>query len=125
MPSPQAVERLFRTYRIGFTDVVKRPSAGASELRAKDFKLWAPVLREKLLRYRPGIAWFHGRLAYTRYLRYVEGVESPKSWGKQPIAIGTTNVFVTPNPSPANAAVSLSDLIGWYRALKELRDVMR
>ncbi len=123
--SPQAVERLFRTYRIGFTDVVKRPSAGASELRIKDFKIWAPVLRGKLLRYRPGIAWFHGRLAYTHYLRYAEGVESPKSWGKQPISIRTTNVFVTPNPSPANAAFSLSDLIGWYRALKDLRDGMR
>jgi TDG/mug DNA glycosylase family protein len=83
------------------------------------------VLREKLLRYRPGIAWFHGRLAYARYLKYGEGVEAPKSWGRQPLSIGTTSVFVTPNPSPANATYSLSDLIAWYCALKELRDVLR
>ena len=38
VPSLQAVKRLFRAYRVGFTDVVKRPSRGASELHAQDFK---------------------------------------------------------------------------------------
>ncbi|MGH8657591.1 MAG: hypothetical protein ACREV4_03660 [Gammaproteobacteria bacterium] len=47
------------------------------------------------------------------------------SWGKQSLAIGTASVFVTLKPSPANAAFSISDLIEWYRALKEQRDVMR
>ena len=42
--------------------------------------------------------------------------------GLQPRDIGGSTVFVVPNPSPANAAYSLQDLVGWYRRLKELRD---
>jgi len=60
---------------IGFTDVVKRPTAQGSGLRAADFLQWAPVLQDKLLRYQPRIACFHGVTAYNAYLRYAEGVK--------------------------------------------------
>ena len=39
--------------RIGFTDVVKRTTPGASALRAADFRRWAPVLRRELEAHRP------------------------------------------------------------------------
>ena len=45
---------------IGFTDVVKRPTAGASELTSEDARRWAPVLKGNLERYQPLIACFHG-----------------------------------------------------------------
>jgi len=53
-------------------DVVKRPSAGGGTLRAADFRRFAPSLRDKLLEYRPRVAWFHGKQAYHGYLRYGE-----------------------------------------------------
>ena len=50
-------------YKIGFTDVVKRPTAGGNELCAADYREWAPVLKQKLEQYAPGVAWFHGKQA--------------------------------------------------------------
>lgn len=116
-PGIEAMDTLLHRCGIGFTDVVKRPTAGARDLRAADFRVWAPRLKRKLLHYQPGIAWFHGKLAYANYLTYGEGVTQAVDWGPQPRRIGCTQVFVTPNPSPANAAYSLDDLIGWYRQL--------
>ena len=119
-PGVAAVERLFREYGIGFTDVVKRPSASGSALRAADYRRWAPVLKDRLLEHRPRVAWFHGKLAYTNYLKYAEGSAETVDWGKQPVTIGEAVVFVTPNPSPANAAYSLENLTDWYRKLGRL-----
>ncbi len=107
---------------IGFTDVVKRPTAMGSGLKAADFRLWSPILKDKLLKYQPRIACFHGVTAYNAYLRYAEDVRENSELGQQQRAIGDSRVFVAPNPSPANAAYSLDDLAGWYRRLKCLRD---
>ena len=116
-PGIAAMEVLLSRYRIGFTDVVKRPTAGAKDLRVADFREWAPELKVKLLRYQPGIAWFQGKLAYANYLKYGEASRQDIDWGRQPHKIGHTRVFVTPNPSPANAVYSLDDLSRWYRQL--------
>jgi TDG/mug DNA glycosylase family protein len=107
--------------RIGFTDVVKRPTAQGSGLRVADFVEWAPVLQDKLLLYQPRIACFHGVTAYNAYLRYAEGVKEKSELGLQPRAVGSSRVFVVPNPSPANAVFSLNDLADWYRRLGLLR----
>ena len=61
-------------------------------------------------------AWFHGKQAYHGYLRYGEGRGPGSDWGEQP-RLPACRVFVTPNPSPANAAYSLADLTEWYRRL--------
>ena len=118
-PGVAAMEILLSRYRIGFTDVVKRPTAGARDLCAADFRQWAPELKVKLLRYQPGVAWFQGKLAYANYLKYGEGIRPEIDWGPQSHTIGDTRVFVTPNPSPANAVYSLDDLSHWYRQLGE------
>ena len=107
---------------IGFTDVVKRPTAMGSGLKAADFRFWSPVLKDKLLKYQPRIACFHGVTAYNAYLRYTEDVRENAELGLQERTVGDTRVFVTPNPSPANATYSLDDLAGWYRRLKSLRE---
>ena len=110
---------------IGFTDVVKRPSGGASDLRAADFRRWAPILREKLERFQPLIACFHGSTAYRNYLRYTEGTDGRPDLGEQPRLIGPSRVFVVPNPSPRNAVFSLEALVSWYRRLKDLKDTLK
>ena len=110
---------------LGFTDVVKRASGGASDLRAADFKRWAPVLREKLDRVGPLIVCFQGVTAYRNYLKFAEGLSVKPRLGLQPRTIGRSHVFVVPNPSPANAAYSLDDLVEWFRQLKRYRDELR
>ena len=107
---------------IGFTDVVKRPTAIGSGLRAADFRQWSPVLKEKILRFQPRIACFHGVTAYNAYLRYTEDIRENAELGLQQRPIGNTSVFVVPNSSPANATYSLDDLAAWYRRLKSLLD---
>ncbi|WP_172597717.1 mismatch-specific DNA-glycosylase [Sulfuriflexus mobilis] len=121
-PGAVALQRLLGTYRFGFTDVVKPPTAGVAQLRASDYRHGAPLLKEKLLRYQPRICWFHGKVAYKNYLKYtgekVDGID----WGLQPLRIGKSRVMVTPNPSPANARYSLDDLVAWYKKVRVLRD---
>jgi len=124
-PGKPAVEKLFHQYSTGFTDVVRRPTAGGHELKAKDFREGAPALHEKLMRFQPHIAWFHGKQAYRHYLKFTGAAADQLAWGEQRRRIGITYVFVTPNPSPANARFSLEELVRWYRALKALRDTLR
>jgi double-stranded uracil-DNA glycosylase len=109
-------------YRIGFTDVVKRPTPQASGLSASDYRQWTPVLKAKLLEYQPRIICFHGLTGYKAYLRYAEGLEEKPLLGLQERSIGKSRVFVVPNPSPANARFSVNDLVNWYEQLKELRE---
>jgi len=113
--------RLLLEAGIGFTDVVKRPTAGGGELRAIDFRTGSPVLKEKLDSYAPRIAWFQGKQACLAYLRYAEGMRADIAWGVQPFMLGNTRVFVSPNPSPANATWSLADLTGWIQRLAAYR----
>ena len=101
-------------YGIGFTDVVKRPTPQGSGLKAADYREWAPLLLEKLLRYRPRLVCFHGLMAYKAYLQYAEGEKAAPELGPQPRPIDDSAVFVVPNPSPANARYSVEALAGWY-----------
>lgn len=114
-PGVAGIEWLFHHQGMGFTDVAKRGTRGGGELRAADYRRDAPLLAEKLARYRPRLAWFHGKQAYRAYLRYAHG-EKPATldWGEQPARAGEPPAFVTPNPSPANAVYSLADLTAWY-----------
>jgi TDG/mug DNA glycosylase family protein len=121
-PGIEATELMFRRCGIGFTDVVKRPTAGGGELRAADYRAWAPVLKERLLEHAPAIAWFHGKQAFGNYLKYAEALKPAIGWGEQDFTLGGCRFFVTPNPSPANAVFSLADLTAWYRQLAAWRD---
>jgi len=116
-PGVAAMERLLNKYSIGFTDLVKRPTPMSNGLRAADYREWAPVLQEKLLRYHPGIVWFHGKVTYRNYLKYTDSREYDFPLGLQKPSIGRSRAFVTPNPSPANARYSLNDLIRSYNEI--------
>jgi len=122
-PGPRGFAWLLDHARIGFTDVVKKPTPGAGDLRAADFREWAPVLDRHLRAYRPRIAWFNGKGVYRSYLRYGRGEKpGPIELGEQPRDLDGIAVIVTPNPSPANASFSLEDLTAWYREVARLRD---
>lgn len=102
-------------FGIGLTDVVKRPSANAGELGVDDFVQWSPVLMEKIHRYAPRVACFHGLTAFRPLLRIALGVsDRVPVLGPQPELIGSTRLYVVPNPSPANAHFTLADQVAWY-----------
>jgi TDG/mug DNA glycosylase family protein len=116
-----AQKRLFREHRIGFTDVVKRPTAGAAGLRAADFQIGVSVLERKLLDHAPNIAWFHGKVAYEAFARRrADPTPLPATWGAQDEYIGGARIYVSPNPSSANAAFSLEDLAKDYRRMFDI-----
>ncbi len=114
---------------LGFTDVVKRASNSASKLRAADFRRWAPVAKDKLVEAAPLVVCFNGLTGFKWFMQYAENApRQPKikaKLGQQPGLLGTSRVFVAPNPSPANAVYSLDDIAGWYRRLGELRDELK
>mgnify|MGYP006205391963 CR=1 FL=1 len=122
-PGAAAMEELFRRYDIGFTDLAKKATAMGRELRAADYREGARVLGARLREFQPGIAWFHGKVTYRKYLQYAEDMDPDADipWGAQKFHIGKTRIFVTPNPSPANAAYSLEDLVRHYNAMVSYR----
>lgn len=116
-PGPQSMQRLLQVHRIGFTDLVKRPTRGAGELRAPDYRAGARELQSRLAPYAPRMLWFHGRVAWGHFLRYARGAAPSGRWGLQAERVVDAPVYVTPNPSPANASFSLQQLTGHYREL--------
>ncbi len=119
-PSIESQEKLFIKYKIGFTDIVKRHSSMGKDLTAADYKKWVPITEDIIRKYQPKVCWFHGKVAMQKYLQYGTEKKKSVSWGLQDFQIATAHVFVTPNPSPANAAFSLEVLIEWYQALHAL-----
>jgi TDG/mug DNA glycosylase family protein len=125
-PSEVSQDILFEKYKIGFTDVAKRHSSMGKDMVAADFKMYAPILERIIIKYQPKICWFHGKVAITKFLQYgalnknIIGKGERIDWGLQSFKINSSLVFVTPNPSPANAAYSLDVLIDWYNKLKLL-----
>ncbi|HYX53366.1 MAG TPA: mismatch-specific DNA-glycosylase [Candidatus Limnocylindrales bacterium] len=106
-------------FGIGLTDVVKRPSANASELTRADFATWVPVLLRKLHRYKPRVACFHGLTAYRPFHAFTHKSAARPFLGAQPEQIGSTHLFVVPNPSPANAHFTPADQTAWYDRLAD------
>ena len=90
-PGLHAIEVLVERYGIGFTDIVKRPTAGSAELHVREYREGAVRLEALVFRHEPAVVWFQGAQAWR--------------------------VFVTPNPSPANASYSLPALVRWFDAL--------
>ena len=124
-PSAEGVELLFRRYRIGFTDLVKRATARAADLGDADYRRGARALKEKLLRYAPVIAWFHGTSGYRLFLEHAGTPRAKLVVGLQTECLGPTRIFVTPNPSGANPAANPRLLVPLYRELAALRDRLK
>lgn len=123
-PTPQSMQRLFKHHRMGFTDTVKRPTAGAGDLRKADFVRDVPILQQQIVQYQPRIAWFHGKVAFKQFVAVTQMQIPTVEWGLQGQKIGKSSIFVSPNPSPANAVFSLQDLIENYQELQRVRDNM-
>lgn len=110
---------------IGFTDIVKRPTPGVSDLKAKDFREGAARLKQVVPQFAPLMVCMNGMAVWTNYLRYAEGIKDKQEFGEQERTIGGVKVFVVPSPSPANAAFSLETISDYYRQAQELRERLK
>jgi double-stranded uracil-DNA glycosylase len=111
----------------GFTDVVKRPTSNAGQLAPGELAAAVPALLGKLTELRPRVACFHGVTGYRPFRRavFAGDARAPLSLGLQDEAIGTTRIFVVPNPSPANAHATPALQTEWYDRLAELSERLR
>ena len=107
----------------GFTDAVKRASPRASDIAAAEFSTAIEALVAKLQRFRPKVACFHGIMAYRPMHRALTRSRTDPTLGPQSLRIGSTRLYLVPNPSPANAHFTASDQTQWYdRLLLFLRE---
>lgn len=117
VPSLESCQHLVDTFQLGFTDLVKRPTAGCKDLNAEDYREGSKRLDIFIERINVKTIWFHGKLACQKYVQYSANKNRSIIWGKQTWLLNNTPVFVTPNPSPANAAYSLKDITNSYQAM--------
>lgn len=110
-------------FGIGFTDVVKLPSANVAALSPSDFQQWTPRLVERLHSCQPNVACFQGVTGFRAFARYALGLaDQTFELGLQSATLGSTRLFLVPNPSPANVHFRLQDQIDWYDRLADLLD---
>jgi double-stranded uracil-DNA glycosylase len=104
-------------YGIGFTDLVKRPTPKASDLTQAELAAGVDVLLRKIARYRPRIACFHGVTGYRFVHTMLTGKIAAVELGLQTVRVGTSRLYLVPNPSGANAHFTRQDQTRWYDAL--------
>jgi len=107
---PEEEQRLTET-GCGITMLVERPTVQANELAPDELRDGGKRLMEKVLDYQPAALAILGKDAFRRAFK-----QSKVKWGKQPICMGKTQVWVLPNPSGLNRA-SLDEMVGAYRQL--------
>ncbi|WP_395295735.1 G/U mismatch-specific DNA glycosylase [Kitasatospora hibisci] len=99
---------------LGITNVAPRATAKADELTADELRAGGAALADRVLRLRPRVLAVLGIGAYrTAFGRRTATI------GRQPDGIGTTEVWVLPNPSGLNAHYTLDGLAAEFRRLRE------
>ena len=110
--SPDEGDELLRL-GIGITNLVNRTTATAAELGASELHAGAERLRATIERYRPR------HTAILALSAYRVAFDRPKAVvGRQPESIGTSELWILPNPSGLNASYQLPVLVELYGALR-------
>jgi TDG/mug DNA glycosylase family protein len=107
-------DRALEKYGIGFTDLVKRPSAKASDLSLKELAEGVDALLDKLKKSKPRVACFHGITGYRHVHDLLGNKSTVAKHGFQPLQLGETRIFLAPNPSGANAHFTREDQVRAY-----------
>ena len=110
-------DQALSAFGFGFTDVVKRATVRADDLRPQELSAGARHLLARLGRRKPRFACFHGITGYRHVARALSSDRADANLGLQPLRIGETRCFVAPNPSGANAHFTPADQTGWYDRL--------
>jgi TDG/mug DNA glycosylase family protein len=120
----------------GLTNIIARPTRGASELTREEYEHGARVLLQKIGVWRPAVIAPVGVSVWRALARAVSvpGVdgrggalvppveERPVPLGLQEPRIDGARVYVLPNPSGRNAHVSYAEMLRAYSGLRQLLD---
>jgi double-stranded uracil-DNA glycosylase len=98
---------------LGITNLVSRTTAAASDLDPAELRRAAPRLERKVRRYRPEFVAFAGMGAYRTAWRRPRA-----ALGRQAETLAGAVVWLLPNPSGAQAAYQLDDLVRAFRGLR-------
>ncbi|MCZ8623774.1 G/U mismatch-specific DNA glycosylase [Escherichia albertii] len=109
---PQEAQHLL-DYRCGATRLVDRPTVQASEVSRQELYAGRRRLIEKIENFQPQALAILGKQAFEQGFR-----QRGAQWGKQNLVIGSTQIWVLPNPSGLNR-ISLEKLVEAYRELNE------
>lgn len=110
-----AEQRLLLDYGVGVTNLVDRTTAMAAEISAAELADGARRLGDKVGRWKPGWVAVLGVLAYRRAFG-----RPTATIGPQEERIGSTGIWVLPNPSGLQARYQLPEMV---RMFAELRTV--
>ncbi len=102
-----------RGHGLGITNVVNRATAGAGELSEQELVEGGKTLREKVLRFKPCFLAVLGMGAY----RTAFGSRNAKA-GPQQETVGSTRIWVLPNPSGLNANYQMKAIVAMLVELK-------
>jgi TDG/mug DNA glycosylase family protein len=103
-----------RTHGVGMTDLVKRATVGADEIRAGEFRQGLVRVRRLVARHRPGAVCFLGLAGWRA------AVDRHATTGRQSETIDGVPAYVMPNPSGLNAHARVEDLADHLRAAADL-----
>lgn len=99
---------------LGITNLVNRTTATAAELGDDELRQGAARLRETVDRYRPRAVAILGVDAFRRAFG-----QRKATIGLQPDWLGSSRLWILPNPSGLNAHYQLPRLIELYSGLRE------
>jgi double-stranded uracil-DNA glycosylase len=116
--SPQEDWRVLE-FGMGLTDLVKRPTNSAADVRGDEFVAGRQALADKITRIQPLIVCFNGLTGYQQFFQ-----EHTKP-GRQVRRLHGAWVFVLPSTSARNAAYSRDVVLAHFRDLRALRDALR
>lgn len=108
-------ERELLGFGLGITNVVARTTAVASELSTEEYVAGGRRLTRKVRRFEPDVLAVLGITAY----RLAFG-DKDATVGPQETSIGSTRVWVLPNPSGLNAHYQLPELAKEFRRLRRV-----
>jgi TDG/mug DNA glycosylase family protein len=111
-------DHLLPDFGYGLTDIVKRPSRGAADLKWREFQDGRQRLVSLIERFRPRAVCFNSKTAFEGFF----GKSACERLGPQTCAIAGAPVFVLPSTSPANAGTPLAVKLEYFRALKRWLD---
>jgi len=121
-------KRLQKLYKIGVTNMVKRPTTLASQINKTEWAAGAKSLYTQLEKYKPKCIAFNGISSYRHFLKFAldkpEALRSGKDGlhidaGLQPITLfnDQTKIFAMPSSSPLSR-LKLDEKVEFYKQIK-------
>jgi TDG/mug DNA glycosylase family protein len=103
-------------WKLGLTNIIRRPSAGIDVLKPRDYAAGRKRLLATARRYRPGVVALLGVTIYR--MLFPEARARGVRLGLQPERLAGARVYVLPNPSGRNAHYSFRQMLDAFRTLR-------